>query len=55
MSRTKNFEKDEDEIKEADEKDEINTPVLPKLRGVGLNTQKQSVVNTKLDEKLEIS
>lgn len=32
VSKNKKFEKDEHEIVEADENDEINTPFLPKLK-----------------------
>ena len=47
------MEKDEHQILEADEKDEINTPYLPKLRGsVGLNAEKLASIKTNLAKKI---
>lgn len=47
LPKDKKFEKDEHEIVEADEKDEINTPIFPKLRGLGgLSTEKLSIINS---------
>ena len=47
------MEMDDYQILEADEKDEINTPYLPKLRGsVGLNAEKLASIKTNMAKNI---